>query len=302
MQSIEKAEDKVIDFALVGALVGGGFLLWKFLPELTETADLVDKIGDKAGKVVDEAGDIASQSLDVISDAFSGDTGKATQELYKVPVVGKIAVGVDKFFGSYRPPPDPSYETLVREDPTTYIPRLGELDKFNDWRPEEIQKVADKWIRNGNLGNLFQIISAHHNHLAVGVLNGQGSIARIQMKDWKTDGITVGNAFRIGTITKDQILVNMSEYGYTDFTIGFAWYLEQALGENWKMWSNREQMVNILNRVNFWSGYTIASSLGGQPDSITMGELHLLETYKIDVKAVGKHLVFSLRDPSLWAY
>ena len=275
MSAIGKAEDRVIDVATIGVFVAGGYLLYKFLPELTAGEEVTKK-------VIDKTLEIGGGSLDVIDDSLSGDFGQATQDLYKVPVIGKVAVAVDKFFGSYRPPPTPSYEEQARADKETYLPRLGELEKFDDWKPEVCQARIDKAIRSG-AGNLWQICKLHQNHLAHGVLGNKGSIARMEFVDGTYDASA--NAIRIGTITKDQVLVHASDYDWQEFPIGFAYYLNAGLGQWWYDWNNREQMVQILNSVKFRNNYTVATNLAGKPDSITMNELRLLDMMTIDVKA-----------------
>lgn len=295
MSAIGKVEDQAIDIVTIGALIGGGFLIYKFLPELQTAGKLADKLGDEAGKLVDTSTGVVSSTVDVLEDTFSGDLGQATQDLYKMPVVGKIAVSVDKLFGSYRPPPTPSYEEQALADKETYLPRLGELEKFNDWRPEVCQTRIDKAIRSGTAGNLYQILRLHQNHLAHGVLGNRGSIARMDFIDGTVDANA--NAFMVGTITKDQILVHASEYGRNESLVGFAWYLSAGLGVLWYDWNNREHAVQILNSVRFRNNYTVATNLGGQPDSVTMKELRLLDALKISVKAGDDgFLKFSLAD------
>lgn len=293
---MEKAEDRVIDIATLGILGVGGYLLWKFLPEVNTAVDVTKKITDTTEDLIVGTGN-------VLSDTLSGDFAGATQELYKLPVIGKIGVAVDKFFGSYTPPPVPDYcGEVVKSDMATYIPRMGELQNFNDWRPNQVQQVVDSWVRKGTGGNLRTILQSHMNHLAHGVQGGKGSIVRLELgsgMEGEPVGHEKGVGFKIGVLTKDNVLCHATEYTTQHFLLGFAYYFNQALGDNWYMYSteNRQKMVTTLNDIKFRGDYTVALDLGGgYPDSITMAELRLLDEYAIDVKNDGKgFLTFSLK-------
>jgi hypothetical protein len=292
---IDEGTKAIDDLLIVGVLVGGGVLAWKFWPELSTAADLTKKITDTTEELI-------GGTSNVLEDALSGDYYGATQELYQIPLIGKIAIGVDKLTGTYVDPPEPDYcGDIVKGDMKTYIPRMSELSKFNDWRPDQIQATIDSWIRKGTAGNLRQILQGHMNHLSYGVQGGKGSIVRLDIGsaiEGEPVGHEIGIGFKLALVTKDNALCYSTEYKVQHFLVGFAYYLQRALGNNWSFFSpeNRQKMVTVLNDVKFKGNYSVASGTSGNPDSITMAELRLLEEYRIAVKNQGGTLVFSMKE------
>jgi hypothetical protein len=280
-QIIDEGSKALDDILIVGGLVVGGILVWKFWPVVKASADATEKLGETAGGIIDSA-------TDVTTAIFSGDWDGAVEGFEEAPIIGGASKALRQALGvktiAEREAEGAEIKKEIRmtckaddsytDNRSAPVDAYPILHTYNDWRPEENQKAFNDAIKK-RVGTASQIWELRNNHLIHGVRNGQGGITSMIGDAQMPHAGVWFRTIIASTAEKEQCEIQ----GCLSAPIGIAYILYQVMGDEYKYSSHNQQQIQILNEFGIHAEYFAGQGLSGLEQSF-VNQLQL--TYDVD--------------------